>query len=328
MQADCGEFHPMNTKTLAAAALSAALGLTLAACAGPVNPTRPPPTASPTTTASEDSGEAPVVDRDPKGALPTIEFDDEGIPTMTPVPDEPPEAISVRTLQAGDGATVGENDFVSLNYAGFLWSDGSQFDSSYDTGAPAGFLLSEVVDGMSYALAGTRVGDRVLLVIPPDYGYGDLDDESIPAGSTLVFVVDVLNTTTIGTEALTGATPTGADLPAGVTVEGQLGQEPSIVFAEDAPEPTEAQVIVIAEGTGPVITESDTLLYHVAGAYWGEESTSSWSTGFEQVEAGGGEETVGRTVGSRLLLIYPADDEDELEAEALVLDLLATIPGQ
>ena len=29
-------------------------------------------------------------------------------------------------------------------------------------------------------------------MIPPDLGYGDVDQGSIPAGSTLIFVIDVL----------------------------------------------------------------------------------------------------------------------------------------
>lgn len=317
----------MTKKTLTAAVLGAVAALTLTACTGPVDTTSPSPTISSTTT--EDAPETPPeVDRDPQGALPTVEFDVDGIPAMTTVAADPPTVISVKTLQAGTGATVGSDDFITVDYAGFLWSDGSEFDSSYATGEPASFLLSEVVDGWTYGLAGTKVGDRVLLVVPPEYGYGDLEDETIPAGSTLVFVVDILNAVAITTDALTEATPTGATLPEGLTITGELGQEPTLVFAENAPLPTEAQTIVIATGTGPAVAETDTLLYHVAGAYWGEESSSSWSGSFEQAEYGGGEETIGQPIGSRLLLIYPADEENELEAEAIVLDLLAVVPGQ
>jgi peptidylprolyl isomerase len=42
------------------------------------------------------------------------------------------------------------------------------------------------------ALDGVKVGSQVIAVIPPDLGYGDVDQGSIPAGSTLIFVIDVL----------------------------------------------------------------------------------------------------------------------------------------
>lgn len=315
--------------TLTVALAGVAFALAVTACTSPVDTASQPGTTSPSptaTTSANPTTDAPTVDRDPQGTLPEVTFDADGIPSMKPVDADPPTVISVKTLTAGTGATVGPDDFITVNYAGFLWADGTRFDTSYD-GEPASFLLSEVVDGWTHGLAGTKVGDRVLLVVPPDYGYGDLDSDDIPAGSTLVFVVDVLDAMTVTTDALNQATPTGAALPEGLTVEGALGQEPTIVFAEGAPQPTEAEVIVIAKGAGPVITDTDTLLYHVAGAAWGEESQSSWSEGFQQVEAGGGDETVGQTIGSRLLLVYPADEEGGMAAEAVVLDLLAVAPG-
>lgn len=315
----------MMTKSLPAAALAAALALALTACTSPVDGTSPSPTIS--STSVEDAAEIPVVDRDPQGALPTVDFDADGLPSLTAVADDPPSAISVKTLQAGTGASVGQHDFVTVDYAGFLWSDGSQFESSFGTGEPASFLLSDMVEGWMYGLAGTRVGDRVLLVIPPEFGYGDLEDEAIPPDSTLVFVVDVLNSLAITTDELAKATPTGATLPTGLTVSGELGQEPTLSFAADAPRPAEPLTIVIAEGQGPVITENDTLIYHWVGGFWGEEPDSSWPDSFEQLEYGGDEETIGRTVGSRLLLVYPADEESETDAEVIILDLLAVVPG-
>jgi peptidylprolyl isomerase len=41
-------------------------------------------------------------------------------------------------------------------------------------------------------LTGVKVGSQVLLVVPPDMGYGEEGSGSIPGGSTLIFVVDLL----------------------------------------------------------------------------------------------------------------------------------------
>lgn len=314
----------MTTKTLPTVLLGLVLALT--ACTGTVDASSQP---SESVSASADTAlDAPEVDRDPQDELPAVTFDDDGIPTMSTLASDPPTVITVKTLEAGDGAIVAEGDYVTVDYAGFLWSDGTQFDSSYDTGEPAGFSLNEVVDGWKYGLAGTTVGDRVLVVVPPDYGYGDEESDSIPAGSTLVFVVDVVGTTTVTTEALTSATPTQATLPAGLTVTGELGQEPTLAFSADSAEPTEEQTIVLAEGTGATVTETDTLLYHAVGGYWGEETSSSWSDSYQEIDSGGGTETVGKRVGSRLLLVYPADEESGTAAQVLVIDLLATIPAE
>jgi peptidylprolyl isomerase len=87
-----------------------------------------------------------------------------------------------------------DNDKVTLHYSGFLWSTGNPFDSSWDSGAPVQWELTETgfIKGFVEALNGAVVGSQVLAVIPPGDGYGDQASESIPANSTLVFVIDIL----------------------------------------------------------------------------------------------------------------------------------------
>jgi len=322
----------MRTKTLPAAALVLAFALT--GCTASAS-TSPQPSASVSASTSADPSasastaqDAPTVDRDPQGTLPEIRFSSKGKPTMKKVGSAAPTVISVKTLKAGDGAAVAASDYVKVNYAGFLWSDGTQFDSSYDSGKPASFALSAVIEGWKYGLVGTKVGDRLQIVIPPDYGYGDQASGSIPANSTLVFVVDILDTTTVTTDSLTSATLTKATLPAGITVTGELGKEPQLSIAADAAEPTEQKAIVLAEGTGAVITKTDSLLYQIVAGKWGGESSSSWSSSYQQVDAGGGEATVGKHVGSRLLLLYPADKTNGTAAQAYVIDILKTVPAE
>ena len=53
-------------------------------------------------------------------------------------------------------------------------------------------MLDGVVPGFAKALEGQTVGSQVLVVVPPDEGYGDKEQNGIPAGSTLVFVIDIL----------------------------------------------------------------------------------------------------------------------------------------
>ena len=41
-------------------------------------------------------------------------------------------------------------------------------------------------------IVGQTVGSQVMVVIPPEDAYGDAPQQGIPAGSTLVFVIDIL----------------------------------------------------------------------------------------------------------------------------------------
>ena len=53
-------------------------------------------------------------------------------------------------------------------------------------------ISQDLIKGWKQGLAGHTVGSQVLLVVPPSLGYGNKDQEKIPANSTLVFVVDIL----------------------------------------------------------------------------------------------------------------------------------------
>jgi peptidylprolyl isomerase len=60
--------------------------------------------------------------------------------------------------------------------------------------APTSFQVSaeSVIQGFVQSLEGIKIGSQVVAVIPPELGYGDTAQGSIPAGSTLIFVIDVL----------------------------------------------------------------------------------------------------------------------------------------
>lgn len=49
-----------------------------------------------------------------------------------------------------------------------------------------------MIDGWVQGLVGQPAGSQVLLIIPPELAYGDADQGTIPPGSTLVFVIDIL----------------------------------------------------------------------------------------------------------------------------------------
>ncbi len=108
------------------------------------------------------------------------------------IPDAPaPTELSIQTIKKGDGEVVTGDRPVRANYTGLLWDTREVFDTSWDA-EPVSFDLNAVVPGFAAALEGQTVGSQVLVVVPPDQGYGDADQGAIPGGSTLVFVIDIL----------------------------------------------------------------------------------------------------------------------------------------
>lgn len=94
-------------------------------------------------------------------------------------------------IKKGTGATVTTDMTLKVNYLGSVYGAKAPFDESYSK-QPAEFPLSNVVKGWTYGLSGVKVGSRVLLQIPPAYGYGAQGSGSIPGNATLWFVIDVL----------------------------------------------------------------------------------------------------------------------------------------
>ncbi|SDK14812.1 peptidylprolyl isomerase [Cryobacterium psychrotolerans] len=134
-----------------------------------------------------------------KAGMPAVVLADNGAPGITIPASKAPTKLEINVLKKGDGKKVKEGDPVTVHYTGVLWDTKKVFDSSWKTGEPAEFAAADgsttqggVIPGFAKALVGQTVGSQVIAVIPPDQGYGDQASDTIPAGSTLVFVVDIL----------------------------------------------------------------------------------------------------------------------------------------
>lgn len=124
--------------------------------------------------------------------LPAVVLAPDGRPGIIVPSSNPPADLVVEVLKRGDGPVVEDDSTVRVHYTGVTWAGKKVFDSSWDSGASAAFSLGQVVPGFAEALSGQTVGSQILAVIPPELGYQDQDRASIPAGSTLVFVIDIL----------------------------------------------------------------------------------------------------------------------------------------
>ncbi|MGM1016275.1 MAG: FKBP-type peptidyl-prolyl cis-trans isomerase [Actinomycetota bacterium] len=123
--------------------------------------------------------------------LPTVVRAPDGRPGII-VPDSaPPTELVTQVLIEGEGEEVTAETPFRVHYTGVTWAERTVFDTSWDAD-PAQFNLASVIPGFAEALEGQTVGSQVLIVVPPELGYGDQPQASIPANSTLVFVVDIL----------------------------------------------------------------------------------------------------------------------------------------
>ena len=109
------------------------------------------------------------------------------------------DSLVVQTLVKGKGKELTESNTAVVKYTGWL-TDGTQFDSSWTKNTTLDADLysdstngqHQVITGWQEGLRGQTVGSQVLLIIPPDKAYGSTAQGSIPANSTLVFVIDIL----------------------------------------------------------------------------------------------------------------------------------------
>lgn len=112
------------------------------------------------------------------------------------IPDgAPPAALEVDDLEVGEGPLAEAGHVVEVHYVGVSWSNGRQFDASWDRREPLEFRLGagEVIAGWDRGVDGMRVGGRRRLTIPPDLAYGRRGAGGvIGPDETLVFVVDLL----------------------------------------------------------------------------------------------------------------------------------------
>ena len=236
-------------------------------------------------------------------------------PTVAKGTGDPSKDLAVKTLIAGGGQTVAENDYVEAHYLGQIWNTAKVFDNSYDRKTPLVIQLAEgsIIDGWRYALTGKKVGSRVQFSVPPTWGYGKEGNAQagIKGTDTLVFVVDVQGTFNANSSAKGTKVPQNdAALPkVGTNTDGKA---PSIdIPKKDAPTKLVANYII--EGDGAEVGAKDTVLVQYKGVFWdsGKEFDSTYgrkaltSFGLQQVVKGWGQGLTGKKVGSRVLIVIP-----------------------
>lgn len=305
----------ITLRTAAAAAIALSMTVALGSCSS-----TDPSQSSGAQSQSQSSASAPEVDRSGNGNFPeaTGGFGDD--PEISAGTGDTPEKILVKTLVKGSGGEIRVGDTIAVNYELALW-DGTKIESSFENGSPLVTPLANLIPGWTHGLATQHVGDRLMLVIPAQYGYGDKTSGSIPAGSTLVFVIDILNSSsavTVDEELMGRGTPTGEALPDGITVTGDPGTEPTIAFADGVAIPDADSQTTLITGAGAQAQSGDYIVYQGVGAPIGDASkaVSTWSAESPQVIAADAQNLVGTTVGSRVAFILGTQSQQSGSASS------------
>ncbi|MEO3870889.1 FKBP-type peptidyl-prolyl cis-trans isomerase [Nonomuraea sp. B12E4] len=108
----------------------------------------------------------------------------------------PPARFEAKVLARGDGRRTQAGQLVVTQYEGAVWGRRGMFDATWPAGRPKAFRIGDgsVIKGWDRALVGVPVGSRVVMIVPPAYGYGAAGNTAfgIRPADTLVFVVDVI----------------------------------------------------------------------------------------------------------------------------------------
>ncbi|MDH5590726.1 MAG: FKBP-type peptidyl-prolyl cis-trans isomerase, partial [Gemmatimonadota bacterium] len=100
--------------------------------------------------------------------------------------------LQYEVLREGDGPRPGPHDQVTIHYRGTL-IDGTEFDSSYERGAPLTMGANQFVPGFSEGIQLMETGSQYRFVIPGDIGYGAQGSGGvIGPNATLIFEVELM----------------------------------------------------------------------------------------------------------------------------------------
>ncbi|MFD7132547.1 FKBP-type peptidyl-prolyl cis-trans isomerase [Streptomyces sp. NPDC059894] len=306
----------MRRRSLILAAVPAGL-VTLAGCGDDSSGSSSSADGSASSSASEASAApAPkIVDGPLPGITAGAKFGEK--PTVAKGSGDPSDQLAVKTVIAGGGRTVAENDYVQANYLGQIWDTAKVFDNSYDRKTPLVIQLAtgSIIDGWRYALSGKKTGSRVEFSVPPTWGYGTEGNSQagIEGTDTLVFVVDLEATFNASSSAQ------GTDVPqddAAVPKVGTNtdGKAPAIEIPKADP-PKKLVADYVIEGDGEVVAADNSVLVQYKGVVWdtGKEFDSTYSRkaltsfGLQQVVKGWSQGLTGKKVGSRVVIVIPPD---------------------
>nr|WP_272923981.1 FKBP-type peptidyl-prolyl cis-trans isomerase [Streptomyces sp. SID3343] len=220
------------------------------------------------------------------------------------------DKITSSVLIEGTGAEIKKGDYVIAQTVGELWN-GEDYGNSYATRTPEVFQAgnTEMPREIAQGIIGKKTGTRMLVTLPAKLAGTKKD---------LALVMDLTETKTVDLKAEAKGTPVTP--PAGLPVakvESGKPAEITIPPGTKAPELSKPIVQTLIQGDGPVVGKGAQMVAQYTGVLFanGTKFDSSWDhggasvfpIGVGRVVTGWDETLVGQKVGSRVMLVLPAD---------------------
>lgn len=116
-------------------------------------------------------------------------FEVEGLPI-----ENTESGLKFIVIREGEGEYPKPGNLLLAHYSGYL-EDGTLFDSSVQRGEPFRFVLgrNQVIPAWDEGFALLKKGSKVRFIVPPELGYGNREVGPIPASSTLIFDVELID---------------------------------------------------------------------------------------------------------------------------------------
>ncbi len=105
--------------------------------------------------------------------------------------------IMYKTTKAGTGKKPLAGEMLTVHYDGYLLDGtkvGLKFDSSVDRDMPFKFKLGarQVITGWEISLADMKMGETRVVILPAKEAYGSRATSKIPANSSLIFEITLI----------------------------------------------------------------------------------------------------------------------------------------
>jgi len=194
-------------------------------------------------------------------------------PLMLTAKQPLPKTVTQLTLidrEPGDAQSrkVETGHAILVHYTGWLYDPskpdgkGAQFDSSAQSPTPLGFILGagRVIKGWEQGIPGMKIKGKRTLIIPPALAYGANERPKIPANSTLMFDVELVDIIGGGPAGAAPAQATAAPPPAPVVPPTSLKAGDPLPAA-----PTALTYIDQTVGEGVIAEAGQTVSVHYTG---------------------------------------------------------------